>query len=121
MLFVSKAFGKELGNGDGLQPLRIQPDAPGHDQPVEIGAHRQTDGGPAGVGHAGKVRETGKSHQQPTAHVGCLGAHSRHQRPQLTATQIKIIRGPVLSGTGCADSQHRNQIDENRKDYANIS
>ena len=66
---VPKPLGKEAGDGDGADLGRVPAQALGHDEPVEVGADGQTDGGPAHLGHAAQVGQAGQTHEQVAAHV----------------------------------------------------
>ena len=108
---VPSSLGEKLRHGDGVQPVGVPADAPGHNQPVQVGAHNQADGGPAGLGQAGEVGHAGQTHQQPGGHVTGLGAHGGDEGTQLSPSQIEIVHGFVFLGTDPADPQHEQQID----------
>ena len=108
---VAPALGEKLGHGDGAQPRGIAADASGDDEPVEVRAHRQTDGRPAGLGQAGEVGHAGQAHQQPGGHIAGLGAHGRDEGAQLASAQVEVIHRGVLPGVHKADPQHSQQIE----------
>ena len=90
MALVPVAAGEVIRHGDGAQVLGVDAQALGHQQEVEIGAHRQTDDGPADLRQSGEVRQTRQAHQQIGAHVGGLRAHGGDQRAELAAAEVKI-------------------------------
>ena len=117
---VVEAQGQELRHGDGFQIGRIPPQPPGHDEPVQPGAQRQADGGPAGRGDAGEVGKTRHSHQQPAGHIAGFGAHGRDQRAHFAAAEVEI--GAVVVGLAVCkpNQQHCHQIDDDGGDDADV-
>ena len=107
--------GEEAGDGDGLHGDGVVPQPLGHDQPVQVGAHGQADGGPAGLGNAGDVGQARQAHQQPAAHVRGLGAHGGDDGAQLPAAQIELVGGPpgVFLAEVDAHEDHQAQIGHN--------
>ena len=117
---IAEALGEKLRRGDGIGQRAVAADALGHDQPVQIGAHRQADHRPAHVADTRQVSQAGQAHQQIAGHIRGLGAHGRDQRPQFAAAQIEIIRAVVLPGETDADIQHQSQIQNDGQQNAEI-
>ena len=92
MAVVPVAAGEKVGNGDGPGADRIAAQPFGHDQPVEIGADRQSDGGPPGFRDAAEISQPRQTHEQPTAHIRRFCAHGRNDGSQLPAAQIELVR-----------------------------
>ena len=111
---------QKLRHRDGVQIGRVAPQPPGHDEPVEPGAHGQTDGRPARRRNAGEVGKAGQAHQQPAGHIAGFSAHSSDQRAHLAAAEVEI--GAVLVGLAVykAHQQHAHQIDHNGGNDADI-
>ena len=111
---------QELRHRDGVQIGRVAPQPPGHDEPVEPGAHGQTDGRPARRRNAGEVGKAGQAHQQPAGHIAGFRAHSSDQRAHLAAAEVEV--GAVLVGLAVskAHQQHAHQIDHNGGNDADI-
>jgi hypothetical protein len=67
----------------------------GHEQPVEVGAHRKADGRPARVRKAGPVGKPGRpiSSQPDMSEASALMAVTHG--PQLAAAQIEVAGGVV--------------------------
>ncbi|MNE25362.1 hypothetical protein D3C80_1186890 [compost metagenome] len=82
--------------------LHAQP--AGHEQPVQVGTHRQTDGDP-GLGQAREVDGTGQAHQQPATHVGGTG-RQRGNHATEAATAQNVIGKVVGSAIGGEADQH---------------
>ena len=113
---IVKAAGEEVRHRDGADCRRIAAQAAGNDQPVEPGAERESDGRPSGLGHAAEEGQPRYAHQQIGAHVRGLGAHGRHDRAELPAAQIEVVRAVVALGVMRADGQHTDQIHGDRGD-----
>ena len=115
-----EAQGQELRHGDGFQIGRIPPQPPGHNEPVQPGAQRQADGGPAGRGDAGEIGKARHSHQQPAGHIAGFGAHGRDQRAHFAAAKVEI--GAVVVGLAVCkpNQQHCHQIDDDGGDDADV-
>ena len=105
-LAVLEPLGEELGQGVGPGDLGIPAQTAGGEQPVEIGAGSQTDGGPAHIGHAGEVGKSGQTHQQVAGHIGGLGAHGGDQGAQFPSAQVEVRGGGILFGVVGADPKH---------------
>ena len=90
-LLLAVPLGDEAGDGDGVQLYAVAAQPLGHQQEIQIGACGQTDGGPAGVGHAGQIGQAGDPHEQVAAHVAGLGAHGGDQGPHAPAPQIEAL------------------------------
>ena len=104
LLFLTETVAQEVGDGDGVagdHGVGVEP--AGHQQPVEVGAHGQTDGRPGGVGDAAPVGDTGQTHEQPAAHVGGFGTHGGHPGAEGAAAQ-KIVVGAGLGFFGEKDA-----------------
>ena len=110
VLLIAVAVGEELRDRDGAGGLGISAEALGHDQPVEIGARRKTDGGPAGIRDAGEIGDAGQAHQEPAAHIRGFRAHGRDQGPELSAAQVEIAHGLIFFGKLDADAHHGEKI-----------
>ena len=95
----------------------IEPQALCHDEPVQVSTQGQTDGRPAGLGHAAEQGQTGHAHQQVGAHVRSLGAHGGDNGAQLAAAQVEVL-GVVVLGVQDADGKHTRQIDHNGNENA---
>ena len=114
--------GKEAGDGDGADVGRVPAQALGDDQPVEIGADGQADGGPADLGHAADVGQAGQTHEQVAAHVRGLGAHGGDDGTQLAAAQVELMGtgAPALAAAVDAHQHHGYQIDDDGSDDAHL-
>ena len=108
---VAKARGEEVRHGDRARLRRVAAQASGDEQPVEPGAERQADRGPACLRDAAEQGQTGHAHQQVGAHVGGLGAHRGHDGAELAAAEVEVLGGLVV-GVLDADGQHADQIDD---------
>ena len=106
--FLTVPLGDEAGDGDGVQLHAVPAQPPGHQQEVQISAGGQTDGGPAGVGHAGQIGQTGDTHKQVAAHVAGLGAHGGDQGAHPPAAQVETL-GALF---GPAANHHAGEDDE---------
>ena len=117
VLSIPEPPGEIVRYGDGAQPCGIAAQPPCHDEPVEIGAHRQTDAGPCDLRQAAQVGKARKPHQQIAAHVAGFGAHGRYQGAHFTAAQIKIIAAfaAALSAEIHPHQHHRQQINRYRQ------
>ena len=89
------------------------PQPPGHDEPVEPGAHGQADGGPARGSDAGEVGQTRQAHQKPAGHIAGFGAHGRDEGAHLAPSQVEIGAVLVGSAVGKAHEEHGGQIHHN--------
>ena len=114
------ALGEEVRHGDGVHMGRVGADALGHDQPVQIGAHRQTDGRPGRVRDARDVGHARQAQQQPGRHVRGLGAHRRGQRAQLAAAQVEVAHVGRALGVDPADGNHARQIDDDGNQHQQV-
>ena len=119
---VRKALGNELRYGDGVDLGGVNAQTLGHQQPVQICTHSQTDGRPGSVGHAGNVSHAGQTHQQPGTHVAGLGTHGRHNGVQTAAAQIEV-GGIAGAAAGIKDTHHHHhaQIRDDGNNDTNIS
>ena len=93
LFLLVETVAQKVGHGDGVtgdHGVGVEP--AGHQQPVEVGAHRQTDCRPRGVGNAAPVGHTRQAHEKPTAHIRGFGTHGGHPGAQRTATQ-EVIAG----------------------------
>ena len=88
-MLITKATGKEVGQGEGVHTLTVYAQGLGHEQPVEVCTDGKTDGGPRGLGQSTHQGNGGKTHQEPSAHIGGLCAHGRDVRAKRTAAQEK--------------------------------
>lgn len=121
---VAVTAGEELRNGEGVaRNDRVAPQALGHDQPVEVRANGEADGGPTRLCNAAQIGDARQSHEQPAAHVGCLGAHGRHERAQLAAAQIKFVCGEAaaLFAVVVPHVDHAHQIDYDGADHTSLN
>ena len=111
---VAVAAGEEVRHGDGPQPVRVAADAPGHDEPVEVGAGGQADAGPGDLRQAAEVGEAGQTHEEVAAHVAGLRAHGGDHGTQAPAAQIEIVGAAVAAPAAevNADEQHAHQVHE---------
>ena len=92
--------GEEFRNGDGVPGHhRIAAQPPCHQKPVQVGAHRQADGGPGRIGDPAPVGYAGQPHEQPAAHVRGLGAHGRDPGPQAAPAQ-EVVFGALVGAPG---------------------
>ncbi len=107
-LLLPIALGDEAGNGDGVQLHAVAAELFGHQQEVQVGAHGQANGGPAGVRHAAEVRQARDAHEQVAAHVGGLGAHGGDQGADAPAAQVEAL-GALLRA---AADHHPGEDDE---------
>lgn len=117
---IPPALGEELGHRDGVDLVGVAADAPRHDEPVQIGAHSQSDGGPAGLRQAGEVGHAGQPHQQPGGHVAGLRTHGGDEGAQLPSPQIEVVYGVVAFGEPDAYAQHGDQIDRDGQADADL-
>ena len=117
---IPPALGEELGHRDGVDLVGVAADAPRHDEPVQIGAHSQSDGGPAGLRQAGEVGHAGQPHQQPGGHVAGLRTHGGDEGAQLPPPQIEVVYGVVAFGEPDAYAQHGDQIDRDGQADADL-
>ena len=114
VLIVPIPVGKEVRNGNGVPAtLRIHAEAFRHQQPVQIGADRQTNGSPAYLCTAVQIRQPRQTHEQIAAHVRSLCTHGRNHRSEPPAAQIKIADAAVLFGIHSTDHDHHAHIDKN--------
>ena len=113
-VLVMVAVGEEVRNGDRADLLAVDTQTLGNEQPVEIGADCQTDRSPAGFRAAGEVGNARKTHEQPAAHVGCLGAHGSDERTELSAAEVEVADILILFGIQNADDDHHDQIPDDR-------
>ena len=113
-LLVMETLGEEVRNGDGIVGhYRVAAQSPGHKLPVEIGAERQSDGGPHRVGRTSEVGQARQAHQQPAAHVGGFGAQGREPRPHAAPARKVFLGGGVGAfGVDESDGQHGRKIDD---------
>ena len=94
VLAVMEALGEEVGHRDGVAGHHgVAAEASRHELPVEVRADSQADGGPHGVGRAGEVGQARQAHEQPAAHVGCLGAQSGQPRADAAASREVLLGG----------------------------
>jgi len=108
-----EAVGEEVRDRDGVDLHAVAAQPLGDDEPVEIGADRETDGRPAGAGEAGPVGEAGQAHEQPAGHVRGLGAEGRDPRAQRAPAQevgLGVAVGPL--GEIQADADDQAHIDD---------
>ena len=78
-LVLEAAF-EEIGHGLCADVFGVSTQALGHDEPVQVGADADADGGPGDVTDTGGVGQARQAHQQPGGHIGRLGAHGGDQR-----------------------------------------
>ncbi len=114
VLLVVEALGEEVRHGDRVTGHhRIAAQSLGDDLPIEVGADRQSERGPQRIRGTGEVGETGQSHEQPSAHVGSLGAERGQPRSDATPAREVLSRGRVGTfGVHEADRQHGREIDD---------
>ena len=114
--------GEEAGDGDGPHLGGVPPQTLGHDEPVEIGADGQAQGGPAHLGHAGEIGQAGQTHEQVTAHVRGLGTHGGDDGAQLPAAQVELVGAvaPALAAAVDPHQHHGHQIDHDGQQDADL-
>ena len=113
MAFITVSVFEKSRQRDGIVCfVGITAQAFCNDQPVEIGTDCKPDRSPAGLSTTGKIRNTGQSHQKPAAHVRCFRTHCSYNRPEFTATQIKIRNIIVLFGIEYTNANHQDQIND---------
>ena len=119
--FLSSLKRLEKNSGTVIDLSGVDTQPLGHQQEVQVGAQRQTDGGPRRVGDTGEVRHAGQTHQQPGAHVAGLGAHGRDHGAQLAAAQIEAVRAALAgAGVGHAYEHHGDEVHRNGDDDTNL-
>ena len=109
-LLVAVAVGEEGRQGDRVCRMGVQTDLARDEKPVEVGADRKTDCGPARITDTGQVRKTRQTHQQPGTHIGGLRTHRNDKRTELSAAEIEIIGSLVAVGEVPSDTQHQDEI-----------
>ena len=113
MAFITVSVFEKSRQRDGIVCfVGITAQAFCNDQPGEIGTDCKPDRSPAGLSTTGKIRNTGQSHQKPAAHVRCFRTHCSYNRPEFTATQIKIRNIIVLLGIEYTNANHQDQIND---------
>ena len=117
---VMEPQGQELRHRDGVQIGGIAPQPPRHDEPVQPGAQRQTNGRPARGRDAGEIRQARHSHQQPAGHIAGFGAHGCDQRTHLAAAEVEVRAVLVGLAVGKAHQQHTRQIEDNGGNDADV-
>ena len=111
-LFIfMKTVAEKVRNGDGVAGHgRIPAQALCNQQPVDIGAGSQADGGPGGVCQAAPIRYARQPHQQPAAHIRSFRAHGGNPGPQAAPADkvvFRILIGPLCKKqTDANDHQH---------------
>ena len=112
-LLLPIALGDKAGDGDGVQVDAVPPQTAGHQQKVQIGARHQTDGGPAGVGHAAEIGKARDAHEQIATHVRGLGAHGGDQGAHAPSAQVKAL-GTLLrpASDHHAGEDHHTQVQD---------
>ena len=93
--------------GISAQPCRSE-------QPVEICSDCEAYCGPADIGNAGEIRESGQTHKQVARHIARLCAHCGNERTELSAAEVEIGGRFVLPRAAEADYQHSDEVDGNR-------
>ena len=118
MALVIISSGEEIRNREGADLIRITAKPFCDQQEVQICADRKTNSCPADFGNTREVSQTRETHQQVTAHVGCLRAHCCDDRSERTTADIEISRTAAASAPVevRADEQHRTKIHNNCKD-----
>ena len=71
---------EEIGHGLCADVFGVSTQALGYDEPVQVGADADADGGPGDVTDTSGVGQARQTHQQPGGHIGRLGAHGGDQR-----------------------------------------
>ena len=107
---VSEAACKEVGNSDGAQLAGVESQSLRNDEPVEVGAQSQTNGGPAGLSHTAEQSQTGNAHQQICTHIGGFSTHCGDNGAHLSGAEVKILGG-LIGRVLYADKQHTHHID----------
>ena len=109
---VTVAVGKKVGNGNGINLEGVLVQTLCNNQPVEISAQRKAYYRPCGVSQTAEICKTGDTHQKPAAHVGGFGAHCNHNRAELAAAEVKVLRTVVALGVYCTYGKHAHQIND---------
>ena len=119
---IAVAPGEIVGQRDGVQLHAVAPQALRHEQEVQVGSGGQADDGPARLGNARKVGQSGQAHQQIAAHIRRLGAHGCDQRAESPSAEIKLLRvlAASLAAEIYADEHHRDEIDHDGSDNAKL-
>ena len=87
VLVVPEPAGKEVGDGDGAREHGVPSEPPGHDEPVEVGAYGQAQGGPESLCRAAQERQPRHAHEEPAGHIAGLRAHGGDEGAQRPAAQ----------------------------------
>ena len=112
--FIFETAGEVIRQGQGVAVVfGLDPQATGHEQPVEVGTDDQADGDPA-FRQAGHVDGTWQAHQQPAAHVGSTSRQGcDHAAEAATAEDVigKVVGGAIGHE---ADQHHCCDVDHKR-------
>ncbi|MPM18037.1 hypothetical protein SDC9_64438 [bioreactor metagenome] len=110
--FVMEPVGQELGDGDGVLCMDgVLAHSFGYKEPVQVGSHQKAYGCPESFLQTCKVGESGKAHQEPSAHVGCLGAEGRKPWTDGTTAEEVVAGGLCFAEGKKADGQHKAKVE----------
>jgi len=111
-----KAVCQEFGDGDGIFCMDgVLAHPLGNEEPVQVCSDQQAYRSPKGFLQAGEVGKSGKSHQEPAAHVRSFGAESGEPGSDGTTAEEVVTGGLGLAEGEKADGQHEAKVEGKRE------